>query len=139
MVPPSRPADEIRRRQESARQEALRCLRAGFGWRLHEWVLFTWWHQRLRRYLELREANRHALMHFLACARHVARSVGGTLAANGILQSGDDIFFLTLDEIKAVSSGAAKDWQGLVAGRRRNGRAMPRRASLIRSSEALKE
>jgi pyruvate,water dikinase len=119
IVPPTRPADEIRRGQESARQEALRCLRAGFGWRLHEWALFTWWHRRLCRYLELREANRHALMHFVACARHVAKSVGRTLAASDTLQSRDDIFFLMLDEIKAVASGAAKDWKGLVETRRR--------------------
>lgn len=58
MVPPGRLADEIRRGQESARQEVLRRLRAGLGWRWHEWVVFTWWHRRLCRYLELREANR---------------------------------------------------------------------------------
>jgi pyruvate,water dikinase len=105
IVPPSRPADEIRRGQESVRQEALRQLRAGFGWRWYEWAVFTWW-------------NRHALMYFIACARHVVTSVGGTLAASGILQSRDDIFFLTLDEIKAVASGTAGDWQGIVAARR---------------------
>jgi len=119
LFPPTRPADEIRRGQESARQEALRRLRAGFGWRLHEWAVFTWWHRRLCRYLELREANRHALMHFIACARHVATNVGGTLAASGILQSRDDIFFLMLDEIKAVASGSARDWKGLVEARRK--------------------
>jgi|CXWL01.1.fsa_nt_gi pyruvate,water dikinase len=119
MVPPTRSADEIRRGQESARQEALRHLRAEFGWRWHEWAVFTWWHRRLCRYLELREANRHALMHFIACARHVARSVGRTWVASGRLQSRDDIFFLTLDEIKAAVSGAAKDWKGLVEARRR--------------------
>jgi pyruvate,water dikinase len=118
LLPPNRPADEICRGQESARQEALRQLRAGFGWRWHEWAVFTWWRRRLCRYLELREANRHALMHFIACARHVATSVGGTLAASGILQSRDDIFFLTLDEIKAVASGTAGEWQGIVAARR---------------------
>jgi pyruvate,water dikinase len=80
--------------------------------------VFTWWRRRLCRYLELREANRHALMHFIACARHVATSVGGTLAASGILQSSEDIFFLLLDEIKAVASGTAGDWQGIVAARR---------------------
>ena len=118
LFPPRRPADEIRRGQASARQEALRQLRAGFGRRWHEWAVFTWWHRRLCRYLELREANRHALMHFLACARHVATTIGGTLAVSGILQSRGDVFFLTLDEIKAVASGATGDWQGIVAARR---------------------
>jgi pyruvate,water dikinase len=119
LSPPSRLADEIRRGQESARQEALRRLRAGFGWRWHEWAVFTWWHRRLCRYLELREANRHALMHFIGCSRSVAMSVGCTLAASGVLQSRDDIFFLTLDEIKAVVSGTAGDWQRLVTARRK--------------------
>ena len=118
LFPSSRPAAEIRRGQESSRQEALRQLRAGFGWRWHEWAVFTWWHRRLCRYLELREANRHALMHFIACARHIATSVGGTLTASGVLQSRGDVFFLTLDEIKAVASGATGDWQGIVAARR---------------------
>jgi phosphohistidine swiveling domain-containing protein len=119
LFPPTRSADEIRRGQDSARQESLRLLRAGFGWRLHEWVVFTWWRRRLCRYLGLREANRHALMHFIACARHVATSVGGTLAASGILQSSEDIFFLLLDEIKAVASGTAGDWRGLAVARRK--------------------
>ena len=119
LFPPTRSAAEIRRGQDSARQEALRCLRAGFGWRLHEWAMFIWWHRRLCRYLELREGTRHALMHFIACSRHVAMSVGDTLAASDILQSRDDIFFLRLDEIKAVASGTAGDWQGLVAARRK--------------------
>jgi pyruvate,water dikinase len=119
MVSPTRLADEIHRGQESARQEALRHLRTGFGWRRHEWAVFTWWHRRLCRYLELREANRHALMHFIACARQVARNLGTTLAARGILQFRDDIFFLTLDEIKTGASDAAKDWKGLVEMRRR--------------------
>ncbi|MEO6306586.1 MAG: PEP/pyruvate-binding domain-containing protein [Nitrospiraceae bacterium] len=118
LFPSSRPADEIRRGQESSRQEALRQLRARFGWRWHEWAVFTWWHRRLCHYLELREANRHALMHFIACARHVATSAGGTLATRGILQSRDDIFFLRLDEIKAVAPGTAGDLQGIVAARR---------------------
>ena len=40
------------------------------------------------------------------------------MRSRGILQSRDDIFFLTLDEIKAVASGTAGDWQGVVAARR---------------------
>ena len=118
-TPPARPADEVRREQESARQEALRRVRGGFGWRWHEWAMWSWWHRRLCRYLELREANRHALMQFIAAARLIAMSVGGTLAARGLLQSRDDIFFLRLNEIKAATSGSANDWMGLVDRRRK--------------------
>ena len=118
LLPPARSADEIRLGQKTTQGEALRRLRAAFGWRLHEWAVFTWWHRRLCRYLGLREANRHALMHVTAGVRHVAMCVGGALAASGALLSRDDIFFLTVDEIKAVASGTAGDWQGLVAARR---------------------
>lgn len=119
MVPPTRPAEEIRRGQESVRQEALRRLRGGFGWRWHEWAVWSWWYRRLCRYLELREANRHALMQFIAAARLIAKNVGGTLAARSLLQSRDDIFFLRLDEIKAATSGSANDWKSLVDRRRK--------------------
>jgi pyruvate,water dikinase len=119
LLPQIKSADEIRRGQESVRQEALRRLRAAFGWRIHEWAVFTWWHRRLCRYLALREANRHALMYFTACVRHLVRSLGDTLAASGVLQSRDDVFFLTFEEIRAVASSIARDWQGLVAARRR--------------------
>ena len=119
LIPPTRPADEIRREHASARQEALRRIRGGFGWRWHEWAVWSWWHRRLCRYLELREANRHALMQFIAAARLIAMSVGGTLAARGLLQSKDDIFFLRLGEITAATSGSAGDWKGLVNRRRK--------------------
>lgn len=119
-LPPARSAEVIRQTQESTRQEALRDLRAGFGWHLHEWALWLWCYRRLCRYLELREANRHALMQVTACARQVAMSIGGALATGGGLQSGDDIFFLTIDEVKMAVSGAAGDWQELVAARRRD-------------------
>ena len=131
LFPSSRPADEIRRGQESSRQEALQQLRAGFGWRWHEWAVFIWWHRRLCRYLELREANRHALMHFIACARHVATSVGATLTASRVLQSRGDVFFLTLDEIKAIASGTAGDWHRIVAARRAEWESHATRAFLI--------
>ncbi|MEP6958191.1 MAG: PEP-utilizing enzyme, partial [Nitrospirota bacterium] len=85
----------------------------------HEWIVFSWWHRRLCRYLELREANRHALMHFVACARHVAKNIAGTLAARGILQSREDIFFLLPDEIKAVAFGSTNEWKRLIVARRR--------------------
>lgn len=119
-LPSVRSTAGIRQAQESTKQEALRGLRAGFGWRLHEWALWIWCYRRLCRHLELREANRHALMQVTACARQVAMSIGGSLAAGGILQSGDDIFFLTIDEVRTAVSGAAGDWQKLVAARRRD-------------------
>ena len=58
-------------------------------------------------------------MQFIAAARLIAMSVGGTLAARGLLQSKDDIFFLRLGEITAATSGSAGDWKGLVNRRRK--------------------
>jgi len=116
---PARRAQDIHQEQKSSRQDALRRLRTAFGWRWHEWAVCMWWHRRLCRLLELREANRHALMHFMAYARSLATDAGTTWAASGILESRDDIFFLTRDEVGAIASGVTKNWKGLVEVRRK--------------------
>ncbi|MEK6527115.1 MAG: PEP/pyruvate-binding domain-containing protein [Nitrospirota bacterium] len=113
-----RSVEAIRREQEAARQAALSQIRAAFGWRLHEWAWFWGWHRALCRYLELREANRHHLMQYVAGVRRVLLLLGGKLATRGVLASSDDLFFLTQDEIRAVLDDPSRDWKSLVASRR---------------------
>ncbi len=115
--PGTHSAASIRREQEAARREALQRIRSAFGWRCHERAFFNWWHRRLARYLALREANRHHLMYFTAAVRRLTRMIGERLAAAGILQSKDDMFFLTADEMDAVVGSNARDWKSLVMAR----------------------
>ncbi|MDE3118432.1 MAG: hypothetical protein KGL03_05385 [Nitrospirota bacterium] len=115
---PGRSTDAIRREQDVARTNALERIRRAFGWRWHEWLLFRYTYNRLCRFLALREANRHHLMHFTAAARQGELQLGAAFAARGQLQSKEDIFFLTADEIRAAVNDRRSNWKDLVATRR---------------------
>ena len=117
-TPPARPVAAMRLEQDAARVAALRRIRAGFGWRVHEWLFFRWCHARLARYLALREANRHALMYFSMASRRLLLLMGERFAASRIFTSPDDIFFLTSDEIREIVREAGRDWKGVVSSRR---------------------
>lgn len=117
-TPAAKSTAEIRREQEATRDEAMRRIRAACGWRVHEWLVFRWWHRRLAFYLGLREANRHALMHFCATTRRLFRSLGERLATGGALQSSDDIFFLTSNEVREIVRDRGRDWKTVVDARR---------------------
>lgn len=119
---PARSSDTLRREQEATRQAALAGIRRAFSWRWHEWIRFRRWHRSLGRYLELREANRHHLMYVTAGFRRLALFLGSKLAARGVVEHSDDLFFLMPDEIEAIvaeaTGGEKKDWKRLVAERR---------------------
>ena len=117
-TPPARPVAAMRLEQDAARVAALRRIRAGFGWRVHEWLFFRWCHARLARYLALREANRHALMYFSMASRRLLLLMGERFAASRIFTSPDDIFFLTSDEIRGIVREAGPDWKTVVSARR---------------------
>lgn len=125
--PPAKPVSVLRREQDEAREAALKRIRAGFGWRWHEWRVFCWWHRRLARFLALREANRHALMHFSMASRRFLLLMGHHFVAAGAFSVPEDIFFLTSDEIRELVRDRTRDWKGIVAARRaerdRNARA----------------
>ena len=114
---PGRSVEVVRREQEAARVQALESIRLAFGWRHHEWLLFRYAYNRLCRFLALREANRHHLMHFTAAARQGELQLGASFVALGLLQSKEDIFFLTADEIRAAVNDRRRDWKDLVATR----------------------
>ncbi|MBM4135051.1 MAG: hypothetical protein FJ245_14965 [Nitrospira sp.] len=111
---PGRSVEVVRREQEAARTKALRKIRSAFGWRRHEWLLFRYTYDRLCRFLALREANRHHLMYFTAAARQGELQLGAACVALGLLQSKEDIFFLTADEIRAAVNNQRRDLKGLV-------------------------
>jgi pyruvate,water dikinase len=116
--PPSKSVSEMRREQNVTSAAALQRIRAACGWRVHEWLFFRWCHARLARYLALREANRHALMHFSMASRHLLLLMGQHFAGRLVLAAPDDIFFLTSDEIREIARDSRRDWRGLVAARR---------------------
>lgn len=56
-----------------------------------------------RRYLPLREDQRYAWQKSLALQRQIYISIGRFLAARGLLQASEDIFYLTAEEVKKAA------------------------------------
>lgn len=112
-----RPTD-ILSRQATQRRNALAEITRRFGWRRHRWGIFRWWHRRLTRFCVLREANRHHLMYYSLAVRRLLFRLGERMVERGVLAMPDDIFYLTMDEQRALSNGDQHNWQGLVRERR---------------------
>lgn len=110
--------DGIRQQQAAVSRAARDRIRAVLGWRWHEWAWFRYWHRVLCRDLALREANGHHLAYYVSGVRRLLLVLGAELAARGLLASGNDLFFLTQDEVGRVLDDSQRDWRGLVAARR---------------------
>jgi len=123
LAPAFRPSEPAHREQAQTREAALREIRKAFAWRLPQWLWLLWWHRRLCHAQELREANRHHLMHYVAGAKRLFVILGRKLENRGILASPDDLFFLVPDEIRTLVAdlpGAQRqDWKSLIARRRK--------------------
>lgn len=115
---PSPDRKEILSRQETIRTAALRTIKQRMGLRLDRWAVFSWWYRRLCRFFALREANRHHLMYYSAAARNLLLHLGDLLVADGLCDTRDDIFFLTIEDRAALAAGEQRDWRAAIAARR---------------------
>jgi rifampicin phosphotransferase len=109
---------DILQRQTKVRERALAEIRARFGWRLHRWVVFSWWYRRLCRFFALREANRHHLMYYSATTRSLLLRLGEWLVEQGRLSTQEDVFYLTIDARADLLAGGSSDWQRMIQARR---------------------
>jgi rifampicin phosphotransferase len=75
-----------------------------------------WALRRTRELVGLRETHKDYLVRLLATARAGLAAIGLRLAAGGVLEQGDDVFFLELTEVRAGLAGA--DQRAVVATRR---------------------
>lgn len=74
---------------------------------------------RIRALVGLRESPKFTIIRLFGLARHALLVSGAQLAADGVLDSAEDVFFLTMPELKIVAQGkTGQDWQTLVAERR---------------------
>jgi len=94
--------------------------------------LARWSARRIRALLGLRESPKFTFIRLLGILREEMLKIGQELAASGLLASPDDIFFLHLEEIKALAAGERQDWRGLVAERREENRREKRRRQIPR-------
>jgi len=118
LAPTSNTPADILQRQTAVRARALTEIRARFGWRIHRWVIFSWWYRRLCRFFALREANRHHLMYYSAAARNLLLRLGEWLVERGRLSFQEDIFYLTIEARAALLAGGSTDWREMIQVRR---------------------
>ena len=118
LAPASATPADILQRQTAVREQALAEIRARCGWRLHRWVIFSWWYRRLCRFFALREANRHHLMYYSAAVRSLLLRLGDWLVERGIFSFREDIFYITINERTDVLSGKSREWRRLIEARR---------------------
>ncbi|GKS56883.1 phosphoenolpyruvate synthase [Nitrospira sp.] len=105
---------EIVARQEAARTAALGRIRDQMRTWPGMWAIFRWWYRRLCQYVALREENRHNLMYFLVAVRRLALTIGTLLARKVCLTRPEDIFFLTVSEVRTLTSEPERDWRPIV-------------------------
>ncbi len=73
---------------------------------------------RVRALAGLREMPKFTIIRMFGMVRTMLLDSGQQLAARGVLERADDIFFLHVDELQQLASGARRDWRSLVAVRR---------------------
>jgi pyruvate,water dikinase len=108
----------VQSRQEQVRVEALMEIKRRMGWRVHRWYVYRWCYRRLCRFFALREANRHHVMYFSAATRNLLLHLGDLLVEQGVCDTRDDVFFLTLTDRAELIAGEKRDWRALIHARR---------------------
>jgi pyruvate,water dikinase len=114
--------DAVFRRGAEAAGDALASLivdvrRTRFGW-LKAFVM-TRAARRMRALAGLRESPKFTVITMLGAVRAGLLASGHELAATGILDSPDDVFFLHVDELESVAAARTRDWRSVVRERRR--------------------
>jgi len=74
---------------------------------------------RMRALMGLRESPKFFAIRLMGMIRQALLRSGAGLAADGVLARPDDVFFLRQAELDALAMGEKRDWQALVAERRR--------------------
>ena len=114
--------DVVFRRGADAAQRALASLiadlrRTRFG-RLKAFVMKVA-ARRMRGLAGLRESPKFTVISMFGAVRAGLLASGHDLATSGVLDSPEDIFFLHIDELKALAADETRDWHTLVRERRK--------------------
>ncbi len=113
--------DTVFQRGQLAAQEAAACLAeaAVKNWRTPAaGSLVRWLVRRVRTLAGFRESPKFLFIRLMDMVRTALLDSGRELAAAGVIQRADDLFFLRLDELKVLAMCTAGDWKKLIASRR---------------------
>lgn len=104
-------------RAEAARDRLVSALRKTRNGRFKA-AAARWIVGRARELGGLRESPKFAAIRMMGLLRAALLDSGRDLAARGVLDRAEDLFFLRVAEIDALARGERRDWRALVAARR---------------------
>ena len=88
--------------------------------------------KRVRALAGFRESPKFTMIRIASIARGLLLESGKELTASGVLEHADDLFFLTMRELKTLAMNAPGNWQRLVRARRETYRNEARRQPIPR-------
>lgn len=114
--------DAVFRRGAEAAERSLASLiadvrRRRFGW--CKAFLMRYAARRMRALAGMRESPKFTVISMFGAVRAGLLASGHDLATSGVLDSPEDIFFLHIDELKALAADETRDWHTLVRERRK--------------------
>jgi phosphohistidine swiveling domain-containing protein len=77
-----------------------------------------WLIRRIRELTGLRESPKFAAVRAMTCCREALLATGRELAAQGAIESPNDIFFLRLTDLQAIAEGNRREWKALIVERK---------------------
>ena len=118
---PEQSPDAVFARGAEAAQQALEEMVAAVratrgGWFRARRV--RWAARRIRALAGLRESPKFWVIRTMGLVRAALLDSGADLVEAGVLDRADDLFFLTMPELRALAAGKERDWQVLVGERR---------------------
>ena len=84
----------------------------------HKERIVRWLAKRMRTFAGFREYPKFHIIRIMGYIRESLLQSGEELAAAGVLEKSDDLFYLNINEIKTMADKEQRDWKGLVAERR---------------------
>jgi len=114
--------DAVFRRGAEAAERSLASLIADVrrrrfgGWKA---FLMRYAARRMRALAGMRESPKFTVISMFGAVRAGLLASGHELAASGVLDSREDIFFLHIDELEALAAGETRHWRTLVGERRK--------------------
>jgi phosphohistidine swiveling domain-containing protein len=119
----SKAPDAVFRRNAEAAEKAIVEMEARIGKTRGGWLkkrMYRFATSRVRGLIGLRESPKFFIVRILEIMRKVFQESGMELAEMGILDDPEDIFFLNVAELEALSRQENFDWKARVATHRRN-------------------
>jgi pyruvate,water dikinase len=114
--PPLRHAQNARSAEEAIERMAAEARAQPGGW-IKERILRSA-ARRVRLLFGARESPKFYMVQTMGILREVLLKIGEEFASSGTILNREDLFYLHVSELKALSRGEARDWQALIAARR---------------------